>query len=283
MQSIVSRPEELFLKLLKNTLVFLMGLALFGAIGLSVYAGIKYSSKPVEPIPAKSPPKLEINSDPFVSELERLVAKKDNKGTTAEAPRPKNNAQSPDERQQQFMNYATSINTCSKNFAKLIGHDVSGVTAEDDRLRSEVLADALDASERRHHLGSDWGPALVAFTCETLQSSRLVDLKKKNAGTPVLISLLDYHREKWIENKKFTQDFINSEIERVDGERRSEAQRIADERAQGWFVLGLVGALLGVFALLALYLIFARIELNLRTIAQSLTARDSSMLKEYVS
>lgn len=280
MQPIVSRPEELFLKLLKSALVFLMGLALLGAIGLSVYAGIKYSSKPVEPAPAKAPPTLEIKSDPYLVELERLLAKKDDKGNAAEVPSPNNKTQSIDERRKQFIDYAKSINVCSKEFAKAVGQDVSGLTAEDDKLRAEVLADALDASERRNHLGSDWGPALVTFTCDALRNPRLIELKKKNTGTSVLISLLDYHREQWIENRNKTQAFIRGEEARVDNERRREEQRVAEERAQGWFFLGIAGTLLGAFTLLALYLIFARIEINLRVIANAVIARGPARPQE---
>lgn len=282
MQPIASRPEELFLKLLKSALVILMGLALLGAIGLSVFAGIKYSSKPIEPAPAMAPPNLEIKADPLVVALERLFAKKDDKGSTTEVPPPDKKTQSIDERRQQFMNYARPIYACSKEFAKAIGQDVFGVTAEDDQLRVEVLADSLVASDRRNNLGSDWGPALVTFTCDTLRNPRLIELKKKHAGASVLVPLLDYHREQWMENKKMKQDFINSEEARVNNERRREEQRVAEERAQGWFLLGLAAAMLGAFSLLALYLIFARIEINLRVIAKAVIARESAMPQEPV-
>ena len=86
----------------------------------------------------------------------------------------------------------------------------------------------------------------------------------------VFFPVLNFHMHAWDDIQQAKVDFEQAERDRVEAERLQEQARIAEARANAVFSATAAGAAFGVFMLLALYLLGAKIELNLRGIDQSL-------------
>ncbi|MDP2822666.1 MAG: hypothetical protein Q8O52_08295 [Sulfuritalea sp.] len=105
-----------------------------------------------------------------------------------------------------------------------------------------------------------------------MKDQSLVDLRKENKITNAFTGSIEFHARMWdaieIEKRRFEQ----AEQARVSGERAAEHARVAVAKAQA--VAHMTAALIAfaVFMALALYLVFAKIETNLRDINESILA-----------
>ncbi|HWP12726.1 MAG TPA: hypothetical protein VNN06_12940, partial [Ramlibacter sp.] len=91
-------------------------------------------------------------------------------------------------------------------------------------------------------------------------------LKKDKLIGTVVDPTIRFHAAAWSRLEGEKADFRQREAQRVAGETASEAMRVAAAKGKALMMLGIAGALLGFFLVLALYLIFAKIEDNLRLI-----------------
>lgn len=84
---------------------------------------------------------------------------------------------------------------------------------------------------------------------------------------------MNYHQSAWDSISQERQKFENDEQSRVAREKVSEATRIALDRARALTALTSAAAAFAAFMLLAIYLILAKIETNMRDMNESIRGR----------
>ena len=100
----------------------------------------------------------------------------------------------------------------------------------------------------------------------TLRITEYQDGKVKS----VFFTVLNFHMKAWDDIQQAKTQFEQAEQERVEKERMQEELRIAQARAEALYSATAAAAAFGLFMLLALYLLGAKIETNLRGIDRSL-------------
>ena len=111
---------------------------------------------------------------------------------------------------------------------------------------------------------------MAQFTCAALADPAIIAMRKEGKVKSVFIPVLNFHMSAWDGIQDEKSRFEQAERDRVEKERMEEELRIAEARASAVFSATAGGAAFGIFMLLALYLLGAKIETNLRGIDQSL-------------
>lgn len=255
--------ENLFLKIFKVTVLVLMTLALVAVFVLAGAAAWEFSKRPVEPAPAQKAPEKDITLDELRRELlKQGQPQAQQPAAPASAPQVPNKLK--------YLEEVTRLYRCSIDFARAVGAEIEeGNSAaeaqrlEDLRQQTEKLA---DGSPLR---GEKWVKSAVQFTCAALQDPQIIAMRKEGKVRGVFFPVLNFHIARWDQIARERQEFEQAEKARVERQKAEEAARIAVARATGLQYLIAAGAAFGVFMALALYLILARIEINLRSIARS--------------
>lgn len=111
--------------------------------------------------------------------------------------------------------------------------------------------------------GKDYAQSQILFIRETLGNEETIKLCRAGK-TGLFLSALEYHREKWDRGIKDSVEFETSERNRIAAFENAEAARVTTGKMQAWqFLIG-AGIAFGLFISVALLLVFARIESNLR-------------------
>ena len=107
---------------------------------------------------------------------------------------------------------------------------------------------------------------MVDFACSVMKSPEIAKLRQDGLISGVVNTTIQFHAQAWatIEEEKF--NFRQAEERRVQGEIAAEAARVAVAKAKAMMLLSLAGGAILLFMVMALYLIFAKIEDNLALI-----------------
>jgi hypothetical protein len=265
MKTRTTQVEELFLKIFKVTVLFIMGLALVSVVGLLIFAAVQYTQKPVEPAPAQKAPVKEIKIDGLKNYLiER---------GKAENSRNDPNKQSVQEKtlSLRYLEQATQLFRLAEEFGRKVGVDVDNRNDTEksqdlERLRL-FMERYADASNLR---GEAWVRSMIEFSNKAFEDAQLIELKKENKIKSVVYGLIDYHVQAWDAIETERRNFEQNEENRVATQRTAEALRVGVAKATAITSLAAAGAIFVGFLLLALYLIAAKIETNLRDINDSI-------------
>lgn len=253
------KTEEFFLKIFKTAILVFMALALLAVLVLGVNVLVQGSKTAREPAPAQKAPDKDISMD----DLKKFLRQDEDKPAPAPAA-PKSSAATLG-----FLEEVTQLYRCSVEFAKKVGaetdEDNAGAAQQVEALRSQI--EAFSRQERR---GAPWVKSLTRFACAALADPDIVALRKEGKVKSVFFPVLNFHMHAWDDIQQAKVDFEQAERDRVEAERLQEQARIAEARANAVFSATAAGAAFGVFMLLELYLLGAKIELNLRGIDQSL-------------
>lgn len=244
-----------------------MGLALVSVAALLLYAANQFAQSPKEPAPAQKAPVREIQLDG----LKNYLIEREK----AESSRNNPNKQSGQEKpiSLRYQEEATKLFRLVEEFGRKVGVDVANrsdmaMSDELQRLRAAIERIA-DASNLR---GDAWVISMVVFSGKVLEDAQLIELRRENKIKSVVTGLIDYHVQAWDAIQTEKRDFEQKEANRVASQRAAEALRVGTAKASAIASLTAAGTIFGGFLLLALYLIAAKIEINLRDINDSIRA-----------
>jgi hypothetical protein len=264
-QTLTERIEELFLKIFKVVILVVMGLGLILAIGLSLYSASLYFQTPKKPAPAQAAPAEEVSVDKLLKQLKPEEApKQEEKQAPSESPK----AQAP--QALKYLEEVTALYRCSIEFAKAVGAQVDETdaaaasrTTEEYRSQLENLADSNDLR------GPAYVKDAVKFTCAVLKNQQVIALRKENKVSGVFLKILNFHLREWDRIQQDKVKFEREEGIRIAKEEAEEEARVMGAKIQALTMIAAAGIAFAVFMIIALYLIFAKIETNLRRLAIS--------------
>ena len=264
-QPLTERIEELFLKIFKVVILVVMGLGLVLAIGLSLYSASLYFQTPKKPAPAKAAPAEEVSVEKLLKQLKpEEPAKQEEKQAPAEPPK----GQAP--QALKYLEEVTALYRCSIEFAKAVGAQVDETdaaaasrTTEEYRGQLETLA---DANELR---GEAYVKDAVKFTCAVLKNPQIIALRKENKVSGVFLKVLNFHLREWDRIQLDKVKFERQEEIRIAKEEAEEDARVMEAKILAITMIAAAGIAFAIFMIIALYLIFAKIETNLRRIANN--------------
>lgn len=258
--------EVLFLRIFKFVLLVTMSIAIAIAAVFAVLAALNRFEQPKEPKPAASAPAHEISIDKAIRELVPPEEKKRDDAKGADNRRPSEPTAGPIALR--YLEEATKLYRCSLDFSKKVGisveqEDSAAAQRDLEFLRSNLEARATESPAR----GDAYVADAVRFTCATLANPTLQSAYGDRKLSGVFLKTLNFHLREWDRVQREKAEFDARERERVARERGEEEARIAGARATTIQYLIIAGFAFSVFMALALYLIFAKIETNLRDLS----------------
>ena len=257
------RTEEFFLKIFKVTVLFIMALALMAVLILLVTSVYQYSQTPKDPAPAQKAIVKEISIDDirnFLIEKEKQDSNKD------VVPKQQVGRQT----SLRFLEEATVLFRCAIDFGKKSGAEIVGTS---DAENAKVLEDFRGKIERISEgslRGEPWVKAAQAFTCMALADSSIIALKKEQKIKSVFMPVLEFHVRSWDRIQSDKLKFEQQEENRVASERNAEALRVMKAKAFALTCLIAAASAFALFMMLALYLLIAKIETNLREMNETM-------------
>lgn len=267
----IKGTEEFFLKIVKFAILAMMGLALVAIPLLLVIGGVNFTSQPKKPEPEKEAPAREVTMDGFQSYLLELQKKQDE----AESFDPsKKKATEQDQPPALYLINSVDIFRCLQKFA--VAAEIDLPVNYDSNDAAMKYRGAIEAEASKVGRGEPYVNSLNNFICKVLLDPGVIALKKeKKFKGSMLSAVTKYHRETWDRIVNERNKFKADEQARVRNEQLDESSRIAADRARAKYALTGAAAAFAIFMLLAIYLILAKIETNMRDINESIRTRMS--------
>lgn len=255
MSILISSKVELFFLTFFRWVILLALLSMLIASGYFVFKGVhEYPlSRANLILEKKSPPEILFSKNEFLNEINPKAIEEKANGS------------------QQTL-HKEEVDTAEINFLaqmdKLWAY-VSKYQADcklQDSFSKEQFTESLRPTPIKEILqsqGTDYAASQVDFVKEMLSSKEIVDLCK-SGKKGIFLSLLDFHLKNWDRQVAESREFENREKERLLQRERDEERRVTlkHEEAQHAFIMA--GGAFLIFMSIALVLIFARIESNLR-------------------
>lgn len=261
--------EEFFLKIFRYSILALMGLALIAIPLLLAFGAVNFMSKPKEPEPAKTAPAKEVTMDGMVQYLQELQKRQDESEKFDPSKK-----RATEQDQTMYLVDAAKIMECSQQFAVAVGaliessRDSKATTEEAVRTR-----ELIESSANRPGRGGPYVSSLVGFLCKALIDPAVITFKKADKFKGSIVrAVFNYHQLAWDRNVAEKNKFDTDEQARVAGVRAAESARIVADRALAVAALTGAGSAFAIFMMLAIYLILAKIETNLRDVNESIRA-----------
>ena len=255
------KTEEFFLKIFKVAILIFMALALVAVIVLGLNVVIQGTKSTREPAPAQKAPEKDVSLD----DLKKFLLKDDAKDAPAPESPPKSVAPT-----LSYLEDVTQLYRCSVEFGKKVGAETEAEDNATAAQRVEALRAQIESFAKEGQRGQPWVKSLTTFTCSALADPAIIAMRKEGKVKSVFFPVLNFHMAAWDGIQSEKSRFEQAERDRVEKERMEEEQRIAEARANAVFSATAAGAAFGIFMLLALYLLGAKIESNLRGLDQSL-------------
>ena len=264
-QPLTERIEELFLKIFKVVILVVMGLGLILAIGLSLYSASLYFQTPKEPAPVKAAPAEEVSLDKLLNQLKPEEApKQEDKQSPSDSPK----AQVPETLK--YLEEVTALYRCTIEFGKAVGAQVeetdSAAASRTTEYYRNLFENTADSNDRR---GLPYVKDAVKFTCAALKNQQIIALRKDSKVSGVFLKILNFHLREWDRIQLDKAKFERAEEIRVAKEEAQEDARVMEAKILAITMIAAAGIAFAIFMIIALYLIFAKIETNLRRIANN--------------
>jgi hypothetical protein len=257
------RTEEFFLRIFKVTVLFIMALALVAVLILLVTSVYQYSQTPKEPAPAQKAIVKEISIDDlrnFLIEKEKQDSNKD------VVPKQQVGRQT----SLRFLEEATVLFRCAIEFGKKSGEEMVGTNDAENARLLEDFRGRIERTSEGTLRGEPWVKAAQAFVCMVLADSSIIALKKEQKVKKVFSPVLEFHVKTWDRIQSDKIKFEQQEENRVASERNAESLRVMKAKAFALTCLIAAVSAFALFMILALYLLVAKIETNLRDINDTL-------------
>jgi hypothetical protein len=268
--------EELFLRIFKTVILVLMALSLVAVVYFAVTAAFQYGQKPVEPAPAQKAPVKEIS----IENLKQWLLEQEKR--ESDTPRPSTGGEQ--KKSVQFLEEAVKLYRCSESFGRLLGAEIVDSSDAVNQKRIDDLRIKLEEfAFEKPWRGEAWVKAAAAFTCKALEDPAIVALKKEEKIKSVFYPVLNFQLLTWDKIQTERIQFEEREEKRVAIERNLEEIRVETAKAVALTRLLSAGIAFGLFMVLALYLLFAKIENNLRDINEAIKAARPKSSDEVVA
>jgi hypothetical protein len=256
--------EVIFLKIFKGTVLLIMGLALISILVLCISAVYQISQTPKQPIPAQKAPEKDPEKEININNLKQfLIDREKNKNETSKQ-------QNGPQTSLLFLEDATALYRCSVDFANKIGAITENADDTQNLQRVNEFRWKLERIASSPLLGETWVKAAKPFICTALADESIIALKKEGMVKTVFFPILEFHAETWKKIQEEKLQFEQSENDRVSKQWNDELRRVDSAKAGAIVNLIAAGCSFGVFMILALYLIIAKIETNMRDINESI-------------
>ena len=255
------KTEEFFLKIFKVAILIFMALALVAVFVLGLNVVIQGTKSAREPAPAQKAPEKDVSLD----DLKKFLLKDDANDAPAPESPPKSVAPT-----LSYLEDVTQLYRCSVEFGKKVGAETEAEDNAAAAQRVEALRAQIESFAKEGQRGQPWVKSLTTFTCSALADPAIIAMRKEGKVKSVFFPVLNFHMAAWDGIQSEKSRFEQAERDRVEKERMEEEQRIAEARANAVFSATAAGVAFGIFMLLALYLLGAKIESNLRGLDQSL-------------
>lgn len=278
-ESASSALEESYLRIVKWIVVALMSLALVAVAVAIPYALFQYTQTPKPAAPAQSAPTKSIGASDlknFLQEEERKRQEQERRAKELGAAAPYSVPASQTTMVLRFMNEANDLMACTDEFRRLA--DIPSVPKTEaqkledlNRLRNEIEQLSRDSTR-----GDRWVAEMSAFVCHLLREPELAQLRKDGKVTQVFYPAIQFHAAAWTRIANERAAFDHKEQARVDADEAAELARVGAAKVKAMAAMGVAGAAFLAFMVMALYLIFARIERNLVGIQYRMPAVSSN-------
>ncbi len=262
MNSKTSSIEEFFLKVFKIVILVVMSMTLVIAAGALLFSTYQLTQRPIEPEPAKKAKAESVNIEDFINSLKKPEPKE-------ETP-PSEDKEAEEPKQSEPAKYKEEVNkiiACFRDSNKqsgITGLNTSDEVTEDFRSQLQQVADSNNFDR-----GQPFVDDATKIVCQIYLHSKVIEFRKSHKTQEMFYAPLKFHLKAWDELKNKAKLFDQKEQERVAKETANEEMRIslAKENAKLAFIVALGS--LGLFMVIALYLIIAAIESNLRNLSFS--------------
>jgi hypothetical protein len=268
-----STTEELFLKLFKGVILMVMALTLIATAGALAFAAYQYTRSPQPIEAAKKAPVKSVEIDAFLKTLDTPAPVKEAPTTDGALPVP---AKEPEP--VKYQAEASKIMGCFQESDKLSGIALAETTpsaGEDFRRQLQEVSD-LKSKDRGQPFVTD----AAKLTCDLMLNARVIEHRKKNPQTEIFFPVLNFHMNAWDELKLAAQEFEANEQARFNEQMNAEQRRVELSKESAKFTLAIAGGAFALFMAIALSLIVAAIESNLRRISVSLEALNEGQSRE---
>lgn len=266
--------EDLYLKIFKYTVIAVMSIALLSVLILLPLAALSYFQTPVAPPPIQPAPVKNINPDDLknflIDEKKKNVLKEEQARLKAAGKEPSNTVAAANVVfDKPYESQVIPMYTCLGEFAKATDAEVvnADVTQEREQLRA-----ALEAAADQPLKGANWITSVTAFACQVLKDQTIIQLTKDNKIGKVLGPMIRYHGTAWVNIQKEKLQFEQNQQRQFDMATAKEFARVAAAKSTALIMASVAGSAFLLFIVLALYLIFAKIENNLALIYRSIEA-----------
>jgi hypothetical protein len=263
-----SALEAIYLKFFKYTVVALMTIALATIAVLIPLAAINFMQSPTPPEPAKKAPTQTINIEDLKNFLIQEEKKRQDAIKNGGKPEQENNVPTKSV-SLQYMEQVLKLYRCSSQFATSTGVNIDLPDAEIAR-NNESLRSNIEQRAAHPLLRDAWVNAMTEFGCAVFSDPTVIQLKLESKIGSVFIPLIRFHAAAWQRIEQAKLDFDNAEKNRIANQMADEIARVGEAKLKATMFFSIAAGAFGFFLFMALYLIFARIEGNLRLIYQSI-------------
>jgi hypothetical protein len=261
-----STTEELFLKIFKFAMLVIMSLTLLITAGSLVFAAYQYNQSPKTPAPAQKAPAKSIDTGDFLKQLKSETPKAE-APPAVDAPKPES-AGKPEP--VKYQDEVVKIYACYKESNKQA--NIGAINTGDDEIenfRKQVqrIADSKNADR-----GQAYVTDAAKVVCDILANPQVTEYRKSRPEPEFFFDVVNFHIESWDQLKAEEKKFESDEEARVDREQQEEALRVEVSKEAAKLTLLVAAGAFVLFMALALYLIVAAIETNLRRIGLGIEA-----------
>lgn len=254
----LTRIEDAYLKIFRIALLVLLTLVLVASLAMAVQGARKAMSKPEAIQPAREAPAPAVGIEAFIEEFD--------KQPMPDTPPPSDAGGSPAKPDTALDDKVTA--QIRKLYGYFDGYQQACRIPLEAQVDQRTFENSFDRRVMRNlfkELGDPYIESQAAFEKALLSHPRIIEICVERRGrAQVFWTSMNWHLEQWRVKVKESEEFAVAEAERVERETAEEAARVAAAKAAGVQQLLISLGMFGAFISLALLLIFAKIESNLR-------------------
>lgn len=238
--------DVVFLNITKWLLLFVMSIAILSTLGFAIFAGISYIDSQPRDVDVQDQPSVPREKEDFITELLR----QQNERAPERPDDPTGEATSANLR---YTPQATQVIKCFEEFRRETGE--TALSQEEARGFRNELERAMEQYSGYGDYGDPFVNALASFMCELLADRRIVRLGAERRLPSIFEPALVYFESSW-----------ELSVERRNRALAQESMRALSAKALALTSITIAGISLAIFITLAFYLMFAKMESNLRSI-----------------